>query len=519
MHDLLISGGTVHDGLGSPGVTADVAITGDRVVAIGRDLGAARRTIDATGLEVTPGFIDAHSHSDGVPFMDEPQPFKLLQGVTTEIVGNCGFSLAPLNEGAAEHAREAWGELYPGFEAEPMTFADFIERAEAAGPTNNLAALVGHGTLRLCANGTARDAGPEAIAQMQALAEEAMEAGACGLSSGLIYVPGTYSDTDELAAVATVAGRWGRPYTTHMRNEADRVVNAIEEAVEIGRRGGCRVQISHCKVSGTPNWGRGEDLLEAIRRGRVAGVDVRGDQYPYTAGSTFLAALLPPEALEGGFDRIRAAAGDASARAQLLETFEPSSLWEPAAPGRTTIVSHADRSVIGRTLAEVAAERQKDPFEMLCGLVAEDPSSHIVIHLMDEADVTTIMRDPLVSIGSDNGPPIGMQHPRTWGTFPWLLGEYVRRRGAISFEEAVRKMTSANAQQFSLSHRGVLQPGAIADLVVLDAGAVDHPGTYDKPDVEPVGIDYVMLGGEVVIDGGAFNGSRSGRMLRAGKAV
>lgn len=518
MHDLLISAGTVHYGLGGPGVTADVAIRGDRIVAIGHDLGAARRTIDADGRQVTPGFIDAHSHSDGVPFMDEPQPFKLLQGVTTEIVGNCGFSLAPLNDGAADHAREAWGELYPGFEPEPMTFADFMERAEAAGPTNNLAALVGHGTLRLCANGTARHAGPEAIAEMQALAEEAMAAGACGLSSGLIYVPGTYSDTDELAAVATVAGRWGRPYTTHMRNEADRVVDAIEEAVEIGRRGGCRVQISHCKVSGTVNWGHAEDLLEAIRRGRLAGVDVRGDQYPYTAGSTFLAALLPPAALEGGFDRIRAAATDPAARADLLATFEPSSLWEPAAPGRTTIVSHADASVIGRTLADVAADHGAEPFEMLCRLVAQDPSAHIVIHLMDEADVTTIMRDPLVSVGSDNGPPVGMQHPRTWGTFPWLLGEYVRRRGAISFEEAVRKMTSANAMQFSLWNRGVLQPGAIADVVVLDAETVDHPGTYDKPDVAPVGVDHVMLAGQVVVDDGEFTGARSGRMLRPGPA-
>lgn len=518
MHDLLITGGTVHDGLGSAGRTADVAIVGDRIVAIGRGLGPARRTIDAAGLEVTPGFIDAHSHSDGVPFMDEPQPFKLLQGVTSEIVGNCGFSLAPLNEGASEHAREAWGELYPGFEPEPMSFADFMERAAAAGPTNNLAALVGHGTLRLCANGTNREASPEAIAKMQELAEEAMAAGAIGLSSGLIYVPGTYSDTDELAAVATVAGRWGRPYTTHMRNEGDRVVDAIDEAVEIGRRGGCRVQISHCKVSGTANWGRAEDLLDAIRRGRLAGVDVRGDQYPYTAGSTFLAALLPPAALEGGFDRIRAAAHDPVARAELTGSFEPSSLWEPAAPGRTMIVSHADASVIGRTLSDLAAERGKDPLETLCALVAEDPSSHIVIHLMDEADVAKIMRDPLVSIGSDNGPPVGMQHPRTWGTFPWLLGEYVRRRGELAFEEAVRKMTSANAAQFSLTHRGVLQPGAIADVVVLDAATIDHPGTYDNPDVAPVGVNYVVLGGEVVIDGGAFTGARSGRMLGAGSA-
>ena len=485
-------------------------------MAVGHDLGPAHRVIDVDGLCVAPGFIDAHSHSDGIPFMPEPQPFKLLQGVTTEVVGNCGFSLAPLNETAAEHAREAWSELYPGFEPEPMTFAEFVARARSLGPTNNLAPLVGHGTLRLCANGTRRELAGDALDTMRDLAEEAMAAGAAGISSGLIYVPGTYADTDELAAVAAVAGRWGRPYTTHMRNEADLVVDSIDEAVEIGRRAGCRVQISHCKVSGSSNWGRAGDLLEAIRRGRLAGVDVKGDQYPYTAGSTFLSALLPPAALEGGYERIRAAATDPAARAELEASFTPSTLWEPEAPARTTIVGHADPDVVGRTLADVAAARGQDAFETLCRLVAADPSSAIVVHLMDERDVEDIMVDPLITIGSDNGPPIGMQHPRTWGAFPWLLGEHVRRRGTLPLEEAIRKMTSANAAQFGLVHRGTLQEGSIADVAVFDPEAVDHPGTYDSPDADPTGITHVVLAGEVVVDQGTFRGVRRGAILRPG---
>ena len=516
MHDLLLRGGTLHDGLGSPGRTADVAIDDDRIVAVGHDLGPAHRVIDVDGLCVAPGFIDAHSHSDAIPFMPEPQPFKLLQGVTTEVVGNCGFSLAPLTDIAAEHAREAWADLYPGFDPEPMTFGDFVGRARSLGPTNNLAPLVGHGTLRLCANGTRRELADGALDTMRQLAEEAMAAGAMGISSGLIYVPGTYADTDELAAVAAVAGRWGRPYTTHMRNEADLVVEAIDEAVEIGRRAGCRVQISHCKASGSANWGRAGDLLDAIRRGRLAGVDVLGDQYPYTAGSTFLSALLPPAALEGGFDRIRAAASDPAAREELQAGFEPSTLWEPEAPGRTTIVGHTDPSVIGRTLADVAAARGQDPFEALCALVADDPVSGIVVHLMDEADVEQIMADPLITIGSDNGPPIGMQHPRTWGAFPWLLGEHVRRRGTLTLEDAIRKMTSANAAQFGLLHRGTLQEGAIADVTVFDPAVVDHPGTYDSPDVDPVGVTTVVLGGRVVVDDGTFCDVRGGTILRPG---
>ena len=518
VHDLLLLGGTVFDGLGAPGATADVAVSGDRVVAVGRDLGAAHRVIDVSGLSVAPGFIDAHAHSDGVPFMADAQPFKLLQGVTTEVVGNCGFSLAPLTPAAAEHAGEAWTDLYPGFDPEPMTFADYMERAEAARPTNNLAPLVGHGTLRLCANGTQRDLGDGAIAVMEELAEEAMSAGAAGVSSGLIYVPGTYSDTDELVAVAKVAGRWGRPYTTHMRNENDLVVDSLHEAVEIGRRAGCRVQISHCKVSGTANWGRADQLLDVIHRARLDGVDVRGDQYPYMAGSTFLAALLPPDALEGGFERVRVAAADPAAAAELQRAFPPSTIWEPAAPGRTTIVVHVDPALVGRTLEAVAAERRLDPFHTLCRLVADDPASMIVIHLMDEADVERIMADPLVAIGSDNGPPVGVQHPRTWGTFPWLLGEYVRRRGVLSWEEAVRKMTSANAAQFGLVHRGTLQAGSIADIAVFDPGTVDHRGTYAAPDATPTGVPWVILGGEVVVDDGTFSGARDGRVLRPGAA-
>ncbi|MBA2607779.1 MAG: D-aminoacylase [Actinobacteria bacterium] len=516
MHDLLLQGGSVHDGLGAPARTADVAVRGDRVVAVGRDLGPARRSIDVTGHCVTPGFVDAHAHSDGVAFMSEPQPFKLLQGVTTEVVGNCGFSLAPLNDVAAAHAREAWGDLFPGFEPEPMSFANYIDKVTAAGPTNNIAPLVGHGTLRLCANGTRRELADGALDAMRDLANEAMAAGAAGLSSGLIYVPGTYADTDELVAVAAVAGRWGRPYTTHMRNEANHVVDSISEAVEIGRRAGCRVQISHCKVSGTANWGGADQMLAAIHRGRLDGVDVRGDQYPYMAGSTFLAALLPPDALEGGFDRIRAAAADPASLAALRDEFQPSTLWEPASPERTTIIGHLDGSLVGRTLADVAQERGQHAFVVLCQLVTDDPSAMIVVHLMDDTDVERLMADPLLGVGSDNGPPLGVQHPRTWGTFPWLLGEFVRRRGVLGIEQAVRKMTSATAAQFGLLHRGTLQPGAIADIAVFDPDTVDHAGTYAAPNASPTGIPWVVLGGEVVVDDGEFSGARSGRVLRPG---
>ena len=512
MHDLAIIGGVVHDGLGSPGTQADVAIDADRIVAVGRDLGAARRTIDAADRFVVPGFVDAHSHSDAVPLMAEPQPFKLLQGVTTEIVGNCGFSVAPLDDAAATYVAEAWGDLLPGVAVAAGSFTDYLNRAGEAGPTNNIAPLVGHGTLRLMANGTRRELSDGSMDAMCALAEEAFRAGAVGLSTGLIYVPATYAGTEEIVALARIAARWGRPYATHMRDEGDRLGESLDEAVDIGRRSGARVQISHCKAFGPQNRGKSAMLLDALHRARLAGIDVRGDQYPYTASSTFLVTLLQSQASEGGVDELRARCADPAAlRGQL----SPGS-WGPTTAGDTVIIGHADPSTIGRTVAEIAADRSLDPFAAVCGLVAEDPGAMIVEHGMHEDDVVAIMGDPLIAVGSDNGAPVGMQHPRTWGCFPQFFGRFVREGRVLAWEEAIRKATSATALQFDLAHRGSLQRGSVADICVFDPETIAHPGTYAEPAVSPVGIDHVVLAGTVVVDEGVFADVRAGAVLRAG---
>jgi N-acyl-D-aspartate/D-glutamate deacylase len=512
MHELVIIGGIVHDGLGSPGSHADVAIEAGRIAAVGRDVGPAGRTIDAEGRFVVPGFVDAHAHSDGLPLMAEPQPFKLLQGVTTEVVGNCGFSVAPLDEVSARHVDDAWGDLLPGVSAHPGTFADYVDRVEAAGPTNNIAPLVGHGTLRLTANGVRRELSDGALATMCALAEEAFRAGAAGLSTGLIYVPSTYADTDEIVALARIAARWGRPYVTHMRDEGQRLGEALEEALEIGRRSGARVQISHCKAFGPENRGKSALLLDTLHRARADGIDVRGDQYPYTASSTFLITLLPPAASEGGVDELRSRCADPEAlRLQLTP-----GTWGSTTADDTVITAHADISTIGRTITDVAAARSLDPFAAVCALVAEDPGAMVVEHGMHDDDVVAIMRDPLIAVGSDNGAPLGVQHPRTWGCFPEFFGRFVRERGVLTWEEAVRKATSATARQFELAHRGTLQPGSIADICVFDPLTIAHPGSYTDPDVTPVGIEHVLLGGTVVVDQGIFTGVRAGAVLRAG---
>lgn len=521
MHDLVLRGGTVHDGLGSPARVADVAVDGDRVSAVGEDLGPARRALHVEGLAVAPGFIDPHAHSDLVALMDDAQPFKLLQGVTTEIVGNCGFSPAPLPAKALAEATEIWGMLAPGAGLVAGSFSAHLDRVEAAGPTNHQAALVGHNTLRLAANGMEAKLGPGAREEMGRLADEAFAAGAAGLSSGLIYVPGAWSDTEELVALATVAQRWQRPYTTHMRDESRSLASALDEAVAIGRRAGVAVQVSHCKAAGRASHGGSKLLLEKLHRARAQGVEVYGDQYPYLAGGTSLAALLPPVAQEGGVEALRARLASAEERGRLRRLAEDqvaatgAGLWREAEPADVLVTGHRSPEHVGCTLAEIAG--QEDPWEVLCRLVLADPGADMVITLMDEDDVQAIMADPLIGIGSDNGAPHGLQHPRTWGCFPRFLGRYVRELGLVSWPEAVRKMTSATARQFGLIGRGWLGPGAVADLCVFDPVTVGHPGTYLEPDLPTVGIEHVVLAGALVVETAQFTGQRRGRVLRAGR--
>ncbi|TDD42497.1 D-aminoacylase [Nonomuraea terrae] len=522
MADLILRGGIVYDGLGSPAFPGDVVVAGGRVVAVERRAGGApststgaSRVIDVTGLAVAPGFVDPHAHSDLVPMMAEPQPFKLLQGVTTEINGNCGFSYAP----DASRLEELTGDSVPDW-----TFAEYLDTVTAAGTANHVATLVGHSTLRGAVAGFAETLRDGDLERMCALAAEAFEAGACGLSSGLIYPPGSYAGTDELVALARVAHRYGVPYTTHMRDEGAGLAAALDEAVEIARRARVRLQVSHCKVAGRANHGQAAMLLGKLRDARVAGVDVRGDLYPYLAGATMLAALLPPSALAGG--QVGDTLAEPSARARLRGLAEAggtgAGLWQDTTPEGVLITTHAEPYFAGRSLADVTADaaalaRLKtggDAWEVACALIAADPAATMVVSLMAEEDMVEIMADPLVGIGSDNGAPTGLGHPRTWGCFPRFLGTYVREQGVVSWEEAVRKMTSATADQFGLSGRGWLGPGAWADICVFDPDTVGHSGTYAAPDARPSGVVHVLLEGHLVVESGEFTGERRGRVLR-----
>ncbi|MER7130420.1 N-acyl-D-amino-acid deacylase family protein [Streptosporangium saharense] len=512
MHDLLLSHGSVHDGFGSPAKDADVAITHGRVTAVGRDLGPARRVVDVSGLVVAPGFVDPHSHSDTVPFLAEPQPFKLHQGVTTEIVGNCGFSCGPSNPETAG--------FMPAVLADQAfaTFGEYLDAARAAGPSNNLAFMVGHNTLRLAASGMAAKPAGEALDRMRALAAEAFEAGAVGLSSGLEYVPGAYADTEELVALALVARRWNLPYATHMRSESEGLADALDEAITVATRAGVRLQVSHCKASGRAVHGSSAMLLAKLAEARRAGLDVRADVYPYRAFGTGLVAVLPPLACEGGQGALLARLADPLTRTALRELAEDPAtgtgvgLWRELHPADVQILTHTDPAVAGRRLADLPG----DPWEALCDLLRRDPHASGVFHTMHDDDVTTIMADPLVSIGSDGGPPVGPNHPRTFGTFPTFLGTYVRERRVVPMPEAIRKVSSAVAAQFGLTDRGWLGPGAVADVCVFDPATIGHDGTYEVPDVRPHGVRHVFLAGREVVAEGEFTGGRHGTVLCRG---
>jgi N-acyl-D-amino-acid deacylase len=517
VHDLVLRGGTVHDGLGGPTLSADVAIAGDRIAAVGADLGTTRRVIDVTGLDVAPGFVDVHSHSDLVPFSG-PQPFKLLQGVTTEIVGNCGFSHAPLDDASLEEFRSQLGPALGADALRPWTFGDYLVELAAQPPTNHVAALVGHNMLRLVANGMDEALRPGALERMCELAVESFEQGAIGLSTGLIYVPGAYSNTDEIVALATVARRYGVPYTTHMRDEGDHLEAALDEAIEIGRRAGVRVQVSHCKAAGRRNHGKAPALLDRLHRARLAGVDVRGDQYPYDAAGTAVSALLPTEAHVGGTDTLVRRLADVGERNRLRTVAERpdaaagSGLWSSVEPADVLVVGHVDAGAVGRSLAELAGDG--DAWETACGLIARDPAAMMVLRLMAEDDIRQIMADPLIGVGSDSGDPAGIGHPRTWGCFPRFFGRYVRELGVVAWEEGVRKATSAAADQFGLVGRGWLGVGAHADITVFDRTTIGHDGIYTDPARRATGIEHVVLGGTVVVESGDYTGGRVGRVLR-----
>ncbi|HET6470788.1 MAG TPA: D-aminoacylase [Pseudomonadales bacterium] len=491
MTDLAIRNVQVLDGSGGAAFAADVEIDRGRITSVGKAR-AATREVDGKGLYLAPGFIDTHSHDDGAFFRYPGMEFKLAQGVTTVVAGNCGFSAIPADPSA--DAVAASGGILAGVPAEFTDLSGYFEAALARKPAINNMMLVGHNTVRTMAMGMAQRAPTQAeLAAMRSHVERAMEQGACGFSTGLIYRPGRWSRTEEVIELAKVAQPYGALYTTHMRNEGDRLLEAVEETLRIGAESGVHVHISHHKSAGKPNWGKVKDSLARVDRAIASGQRVTLDVYPYTAGS-----------------------------GRMIEYFNLDKIDRALADVIRIASCPPFRELEGRMLADVAAERRMDVIDLVRDVLTAPLGDRTICiqFIIDEADVETNLQHADMMVGSDGIPDLrGRPHPRLFGTFPRVLGRYVRERGILGLEEAVRRMTSLSADTFGLVERGRVQEGWWADLVLFDPATIVDTATYDDPQREPTGISMVVVNGEIAFERGAHTGVGAGKMLRYRQAA
>jgi N-acyl-D-amino-acid deacylase len=528
MDDILIRRGQVIDGSGAPGRVADVVVTDGHIMAM--DSGQtrqARRIIDASGQVVAPGFIDIHTHSDFTLPLNPRAESKIRQGVTTEVLGNCGFSAAPALPGRVEMLRDYLAASAPWLEFRETTFADYMNTFPAT--SVNTIMQVGHNTLRLLAMGMEnRPPRPDELSLMQQLLDEALEAGALGLSSGLFTAPGIFANTEEMIALGHVLRRHGAGYASHIRDEANHVFEAVREAIAIGEACAIHVQIAHLKLSGTDNWGGAARLLAEIDAARQRGVQVDCDQYPYTAGSNPLRNLLPTWVQEGSMESMLQRLSQPAIRARIREEIAADGLNNfgriPSWDAVRIAISPHQPEYAGRTIAELARDRTRDPLDAVCDyLIADRGHTRIVVTSMAEEDVQEIVRSPMVLVGSDGTSLApygttsqGKPHPRFYGTFPRVLGRYVRELGLLSLPQAIHKMTGGSAAALKLVDRGLLREGYAADITIFDPETVADRATYDEPHQYAAGISTVIVNGVVVIDAGEHTGEFPGQVLRRG---
>jgi dihydroorotase/N-acyl-D-amino-acid deacylase len=524
VYDLLIRGGRIVDGTGSPWVRGDVAIRGDRIAAVGLLPGAqARDTIDATGLVVAPGFIDMLGHSE-YPLLTNPQAAsKITQGITTEITGEV-TSVVPVNANTLR-------ELDDSTRAQ-VTWTDldgYFARLDSARPAINLATFVTVGSVRRYVMGDAdRRATPQELQQMRGLVDDAMRQGAMGLSSGLIYAPASYAPTDEIVELAKEAARYGGGYASHIRSEGNQLVEAIDEAIHVGEAAGTWVEIHHIKASGKANWGKMPQAVAAIEAARARGVDVSADQYPYAASGTDLDAIIPNWAHAGGSDSMLARIADPATRQRIAAELTTGGDWNIGAsaggPSGVMIAAvHEDslRKYQGMRLSEVAVARGQPVVDALFGLLLADRGRTQAIYFsMSEQDIEYAMRQPWVSVGIDAGARRADStvtehpHPRAYGSFPRILCHYVRERRVITLEDAVRKFTALPAARVGLADRGVVKAGMFADLTIFDPNTVCDRATFVDPVQTSVGIVHVIVNGVPEIRDARITGARGGRGLR-----
>ena len=529
-YDVLIRNGRVVDGSGNPWVYADVGILGDRIAFVGTagPNVTAKRTIDATGLIVAPGFIDMLGQSEFNLLVDKQAVSKLTQGVTTEITGE-GGSIAPTNDVLNKEAADVLEHYH--ITPDWRSLEEYFQRLIKQGSGINLGTYVGAAQVREMVIGHAdRPPTADELKQMEIMVDDAMS-GAMGVSSALIYAPGSYAKTDELIALAKAAAAKGGVYASHIRNEGDSETDAMNEAFRIGREANLPVQIFHLKVSGRQNWGKMPQVVEAIDHARSSGIDVTANQYPYIASATSLGAIIPPKYHEGGTDAFVARLKDPVTRAQIRKELEGGSgafenMWRgtggPAGVMVVSVLNPEYRKFEGKTIAQIAQMENKDPLDAAIDLIVADRDNVGAVYFsMSEDDVKLAMRQPWVSVGTDYGEvsptgPLGesKSHPRAYGSFARILGKYVREEHNLRLEDAIRKFTSLPAQQVKLENRGLLRPGYFADITVFDPEKVKDVATFDDPNRTSVGFAYVFVNGVLALEHDKVTGQMGGRPLR-----
>jgi N-acyl-D-amino-acid deacylase len=527
--DIIITGGHIIDGTGSPWYSGDVGIRGGKVVAIGNLSTASRkRTIDAAGKVVAPGFIDMLGQSEMTILVDPRLPSKIFQGITSEITGE-GSSAAPLNDAIIQSDRSGYDHLK--INPDWRTLRQYFARIEKQGMGINLASYVGATQIRRVVLGDDdKQPNPDQLEQMKSLVRDAMKDGAVGVSTSLEYAPAPYAKTDELIALASEAGKSGGIYATHMRNESDSVLEAIDEALRIGREAHVPVEIWHIKVAGKNNWGRMPQVIAKIDAARAAGADVSADTYAYTAWFNDFSAFIPPWAHDGGTAKLVERLKDPATRERIRKEMQtPSKDWDnewDEIPGPDAIMIGAVENpklvpLQGKRLSEIAKMWNKDPMDALFDFLIEDPSTGVAVFGMSQPDVTMALRQVWVSIDNDSEgtSPEGIlgeahPHPRAYGTFPRVLSKYVRDEKVITLEDAIRKFSALPAQRMRLTDRGVLKAGMCADVVIFDPATVHDRATFDNPNQLSEGMQYVLVNGVPVIEQGKMTGALPGKVLR-----
>ncbi|OEH84383.1 D-aminoacylase [Desulfuribacillus stibiiarsenatis] len=527
MFDIVLKNGRIVDGTGSPWFYGDIGITEDRIQYIGKIASEHGHTVyDVSGHYISPGFIDMHSHSD-LYILEQPYlSAKVRQGITTELLGQDGIAATPLPK---QYVTDWKGNL-AGLDGEPNIEWDwtdvksYLERIEQVMPSHNLAFLVPHGNIRMEAMGLeGRAATPQEIAAMKQLLRTALEQGACGISSGLIYYPCVFADTNELTALCEVAAEYGVPFVVHQRSEGDEIVESMMELINIAEHTKAHLHFSHFKVCGEKNWNKTAIVLKKIDEARTKGIEITFDQYPYTAGSTMLSAILPPWVHEGGTSSMLNRLKDKSARERIKkEMAEGFSGWDSIAAWATwkgiyitSVKTAANQDCIGKHIEEISQLRNvSDPADMALRLIEEEENAvGMIDFVMDESSIGHIMNHPVGTICTD-GLLGGKPHPRAYGAFPRILAKYVRNDQVIGLEQAIRRMTSQPARIIGCSDRGVIREGLKADLVVFSLDGVQDTATFEDSRQAPMGIDYVIINGEVVVEGDAEVHVPAGKVIR-----